>query len=115
VSPKTINWGKLASISFVATFACAAIGWSVDKAIEYAPLPGQVTDHERRISALEAQSATNAVRLDDRLRDIDRDLRVIFKRMDQIGAMSDMNVMSAGSVTNAEQPKGWTPNTMSER
>jgi hypothetical protein len=78
---KNINWNKLYSVTAVAAVACAAIGWTFTRASTYAALPDQVSDHERRIASLEAQSATNSVRLDDRLRDIDRDLRVIFKRL----------------------------------
>jgi hypothetical protein len=82
MNTKSINWGKWASISIIAGFAFAAVGWMFVKASSYAPIPSQVSDHERRLSALESQSATNAVRLDDRLDNIDRDLRTIFHRLD---------------------------------
>lgn len=82
MSLKTINWGKWASISFVAAFLCAAIGWTFHEASTYAALPGQVKDHEQRITILESENATNQVRLDDRLDNIDRDLRTIFHRLD---------------------------------
>ncbi|HEV2318146.1 MAG TPA: hypothetical protein VGV18_00240 [Verrucomicrobiae bacterium] len=95
MSFKTINWTKWASISFVATFVFAGLGWSIDKAIVYGPLPGQVSDHERRITALESANATNSIVLNDRLNDLDRDLQRIFKRLDQISAMSDASAMSA--------------------
>ena len=89
MSNKTINWGKWASISIVAGFAFGTLGWTFMEVGAFAPLPAQVSDHERRISALEAQSATNSVRLDDRLRDIDRDLQVIFKRLDGYADMPE--------------------------
>lgn len=93
MSNKTINWGKWASISIVAGFAFGTLGWAFMEVGAFAPLPAQVSDHERRISALEAQSATNSVRLDDRLRDIDRDLRVIFRKLD---ASDDNNATNQG-------------------
>lgn len=79
---KTINWNKLYAVSGTLAVVFGAVGWLFIKASTYAALPGQVSDHERRISALEAQSATNSVRLDDRLDRIDSDLKVIFRRLD---------------------------------
>lgn len=113
MSAKTINWGKWASISFVAAFGCAAIGWTFTKASTYAVLPDQVSDHERRISALESENATNQVRLDDRLDNIDRDLNRIFRRLDQSSAMNDMSARSAGSASRGNDTGG--TNVVSER
>jgi hypothetical protein len=89
MSNKTINWNKLYSVAAVAAFACAAIGWTFEKASTYAALPGRVSDHERRISALEEQGATNAVRLDDRLDRIDGDIRELSKRVDRLSGCYD--------------------------
>lgn len=78
---KPINWNKLYCVAAVATAAFAAGAWTFHQASIYSALPGQVSDHERRITVLEQQSATNSVRLDDRLDRIDGDLRVIFNRL----------------------------------
>lgn len=99
MNAKSINWGKAWAICGVAAFVFTVIGWSFHEASTYAALPGQVTDHERRISALEAENATNAVRLDDRLRDIDRELGRIFQKLQGSSAVSDMGAMNAMSAT----------------
>jgi hypothetical protein len=109
MNTKNINWGKMYSITGTLGVLGAFAIWAFTKASTYAVLPGQVADHERRITALESQAATNAVRLDDRLDRIDRDLKVIFRRLDAGGsAVNEVDARSAGSAMT-------TTNIISER
>jgi hypothetical protein len=98
---KTINWNKVYSMTGAAAVVCAAVGWTFSKASTYAALPDEVTDHERRISTLESQGATNAVRLDDRLNDIDGDLQMIFRRLNRL--LPEINFNSATNPTVAKR------------